>query len=413
MAHGQYTEPTDIEGSWQTLFRNDTDTYKITFSLFLLGIVNGSLHLVCLTISLYLAIIFRKIAQLPPDLNPLEDNLTSRHKRNKSSLSTTQTTTNRDSHLSDPLIGPPRVVPFMHTRTESSTSLSSPERRLPNSNRASRTDLPSQIYQQPPSQRASRADVANFSTPHSPTKRSTMYADSRPASARPSSTRPPSTRPQSAHPSLLNDNWFTYPSPSPTPALPETIPAEFRHLRAQSQSNQAPLRNPNIENLTPNPLEMNPPTPPNLIGNDRSVEQRALTAATGNSNLNPNLYKNLNFNPGFPVNSSNSHQVAKPGLNSRPQSARLDSFGTAGSKARFYGELIGTMPREGRVVSSGADAGGKDQSQQQGRGGMRARDVSGKIVEEGRGNGGEYAYRGVEGDGFGERLWRRGNGVAF
>jgi F0F1-type ATP synthase assembly protein I len=58
---------------------------KLVLALFLLGVANGALHLLSLLLSLYLAIVFRAIARLPPDMNPLEDNLTSRHKRAKPS----------------------------------------------------------------------------------------------------------------------------------------------------------------------------------------------------------------------------------------------------------------------------------------------------------------------------------------
>lgn len=57
----------------------------------------------------------------------------------------------------------------------------------------------------------------------------------------------------------------------------------------------------------------------------------------------------------------------------RPQQMRGDSLGVVGDKSRYYGELHAA---KGRVVSSGAKV--NDRS------GMRAREVSGKVVEEGR-----------------------------
>ena len=102
----------------------DGITEKISESLFLLSVVNGGLHLISFGISVWLATIFREIRRLPPDLNPLEDNLTARpHKRNKSELTEkylSQSSFDSGIGMEDPLMGPPRNVPFMHTRGMSS-----------------------------------------------------------------------------------------------------------------------------------------------------------------------------------------------------------------------------------------------------------------------------------------------------
>lgn len=121
IAQGQYTADSY---NWETLFGTSEITQKIAKSLFLLSVVNGGLHATSLTISISLAVIFRQISQLPPDLNPLEDNLTSRpHKRNKSELTEkylSQGSMDSGIGMEDPLIGPPRNVTFMHTRGMSS-----------------------------------------------------------------------------------------------------------------------------------------------------------------------------------------------------------------------------------------------------------------------------------------------------
>ncbi|KJZ78118.1 hypothetical protein HIM_02755 [Hirsutella minnesotensis 3608] len=93
-------------------------------------------HLITLTASLWLGIVFRKISLMPPDMNPLEDHLTARpfsHKRNKSSITTASSidcekrhsTPRRGSDDSDqPRYEPfrPSLVPFLHTRANSSHS---------------------------------------------------------------------------------------------------------------------------------------------------------------------------------------------------------------------------------------------------------------------------------------------------
>lgn len=311
MARTEYVEPSDTSGRWKTLFGADPATYKILYSTFLLSVVNGSLHVLSLVISIYLAIIFRKISRLPPDMNPLEDNLTSRaHKRNKSSIidnrmsqATTATASEkRQSGVADPLISPPRTVPFMHTRTSSTDDISD----LPHpeaSPRASRTDIAGPFYDQPLSQRSSRANVARQSlnrprsfyeepqpqrtsraqVPPSSVHSPSIYSDySRPASTRPPSTRPNSTRPRSAAPSIRDSNWITHPS-SPSP--PTSPIQELRHLRT-AKNNYAPIPQSvpapawNAENFSP--LEMNPPTPPNAQ-RSQTMQQRALVPGTGNS----------------------------------------------------------------------------------------------------------------------------------
>ncbi|KAI1116888.1 hypothetical protein F5Y14DRAFT_405635 [Nemania sp. NC0429] len=113
------------------------------------------LHGVSLGISVYLALMFRRIVNMPPDMNPLESNLTSRtkHKRNKSSVASSYTAMSEDGkRLSTPLedhrrsgapyedLSRPPSIPFMHTRSGSRDSFAS-------SLRDSRGDLPSRQYQ--------------------------------------------------------------------------------------------------------------------------------------------------------------------------------------------------------------------------------------------------------------------------
>jgi hypothetical protein len=126
-------------GSWSVIVSDQTKfTLEFSKVVFLLGTIGGGFHLVSLIIGLYLAVTFRKITNLPPDMNPLEDNLTSRHKRNKSSISTTTTATSMaEKRLSTPLeskgssgaayedLSRPPTIPFFHTRTTSNDSLAS------------------------------------------------------------------------------------------------------------------------------------------------------------------------------------------------------------------------------------------------------------------------------------------------
>ncbi|KAJ5463898.1 hypothetical protein N7475_007033 [Penicillium sp. IBT 31633x] len=108
--------------NWGTLFNDSDLTVKLSEATFILALANGVLHLISLAISVFLAVTFRKISRLPPDMNPLENNLTARPRKSHKEANVeekhlSQSTLN--STAEDPLIGSPRSVPFMHTREQS------------------------------------------------------------------------------------------------------------------------------------------------------------------------------------------------------------------------------------------------------------------------------------------------------
>ncbi|KAI1826005.1 hypothetical protein F4861DRAFT_146598 [Xylaria intraflava] len=140
--------------SWETILKNST-SLPIFIKIEYYGLISASaLHALSFGISLYLGLMFKRIADMPPDMNPLESNLTSRqHKRNKSSVASDYTLVSESTkRLSTPLEGHhpsgaayedlsrPPSVPFMHTRSGSRDSFTS-------SKRDSRGDLPSRQYQ--------------------------------------------------------------------------------------------------------------------------------------------------------------------------------------------------------------------------------------------------------------------------
>ncbi|KAL8777161.1 MAG: hypothetical protein Q9194_002720 [Teloschistes cf. exilis] len=449
LARTQYLESSDTPGRWASLFMFDTATTKILNATYLVSVVNGSLHFVSLIISVYLTVIFRQISRLPPDMNPLEDNLTSRHKRNKSELldsrtsqASTAITSKRDSRANEPLISPVRSVPFMHSRNDSSIDLNSVPRphfspqnsRInvstpfydqPLSNRTSRANIQQQsFYSQPVSQQTSRTTIKEHSKPspldqyldqvqatpdeptllRSPTKSSSIYTDdlaSRATSTRPPSTRPPTTRPLSTAPSLPptsernenDDNWITHPSPPPSP------PAEFKHLRNSNPYRPLPhsispyegIENfaPKLPmvNRTPKPLEMNPPTPVNAgfrngaRGTGRPVthggDVRGATTIDQRAPLMPGTGNTLGLG-------QNQRMSAGPlDFNPPKRKSVLDyeEVGRGGIANGAYGRRDG----QGRVISrSGVDYAGAIQGNQGVGRGIRAREVSGKMAEEGR-----------------------------
>ncbi|KAL2172828.1 hypothetical protein VTG60DRAFT_6 [Thermothelomyces hinnuleus] len=143
----------------------DPDVTRYMVPSIFYGLIGaGGLHLLSLAISLWLALMFRRIAKMPPDMNPLEANLTSRaHKRNKSSVATSST----DSTYSDEKPGTipcddssrPPPIPFMHTRQGSDASSASHDSRL---------NLPSRQYQIPPSNRSSATTSRDFNRMSAP-----------------------------------------------------------------------------------------------------------------------------------------------------------------------------------------------------------------------------------------------------
>ncbi|KAH0543956.1 hypothetical protein GP486_008539, partial [Trichoglossum hirsutum] len=189
---------------WSTVFNDPAASKTVIFATFLTACVNSGIHFVSFLLSIYLAVIFRKITKLPPDMNPLEDNLTSRHKKKNSSLSASSeksfygpTNSNRSSRLQDDPNHTIPPIPFMHTRVNSTESLNATSTTPRSSNRNSRADLPSQ------SGSPTKASSASLSR-SSPTRKPAS------SSNRSSYTSLAPDRQSNSHASLLNDNWFTY-----------------------------------------------------------------------------------------------------------------------------------------------------------------------------------------------------------
>ncbi|KIV98181.1 hypothetical protein PV10_01859 [Exophiala mesophila] len=121
MAHADYTKN---EYGWSTLFNNSKSSYKIILAFFIVSAVEASLVALSLILGIYLAAMFKKIARMPPDMNPLEPNLTSRHKRNKSegvtekNMKASGLVAMRASDTANL-----KRVPYIHTRTDSVDSV--------------------------------------------------------------------------------------------------------------------------------------------------------------------------------------------------------------------------------------------------------------------------------------------------
>lgn len=121
---------------WGTLFRDQSLMDYFLPALYYALFAGAIVHLVTLIIGFWLAVKFRQITMLPPDMNPLEANLTSRHQKTMSMATTATYLTEDGKRLSIPyddrrLSMPyddadrPPAVPFHATRSSPRNSIGS------------------------------------------------------------------------------------------------------------------------------------------------------------------------------------------------------------------------------------------------------------------------------------------------
>lgn len=353
------------DSSWTIIL--DDQTLMPTFSkvVFFCTTVGAGLHLVSLVISIYLAVMFRRITSLPPDMNPLEDNLTSRHKRSKSSVSTATTMTEKRSSTGlDSKRGSgatyedfsrPPSIPFFHTRTQSTDSFST-YKTTPPPSRDARNDLPSRQFNGASS--SPRSSVVEL-------KRASGYGPPTPPK-RGSYTEVPLSEPVSnRYSAKVAEGWYAS----------DSLGKSRTRSSSPRKGNYEPLQQQyDSEDLgggLPNPLEANPPTP------------RLNHHKRRDSHLSENS------------NNRGSGDIADM---SSERGVGLEPLRENGFRAKYYGDLKPATPPvmvggNNRQVSSGNDYISK-------KSGFRTRDASGKIAEEGLGgsaNGWGARFRKVSG----------------
>lgn len=152
---------------WTTLLNDQGLLHYMVPAVYYTIIGAGALHLVSFLTSIWLAITFQRISDMPPDMNPLESHLTARpsfHKRNKSSVTTysadekrlsTAHSSKHPSQASWDSFSYPRSVPFMHTRTHSEDTLVNSESHL---------NLPQRQYQIASSNMSPRSSASAISS---------------------------------------------------------------------------------------------------------------------------------------------------------------------------------------------------------------------------------------------------------
>ncbi|CAL3965437.1 unnamed protein product [Diplocarpon coronariae] len=411
-AFGAFVAMTQNDG-WKTIVSNASLIQPFSKSVFYIASVGGGLHLFSLAIGLYLAVTFHKITKLPPDMNPLEDNLTTRHKRQKASTSTVTTCTS-EKRLSSPMeskrasgaayedLYRPPTIPFFHTRTQSTNS-SSTYRSTPSPSRDSWAD-PRRQNQAAPSNRSSmpsdqfgRNSGASFtsvpklpygennlsgSTFASPLKQES-YAELE-SPHRSSHSSPPSSPPKRTSYTEVPTSDAT--SLHSTTRTSTTSPWFAADSMSKARTRSSPGKKP-IAHYQP--LHQS---------HDSLSENISYDVASDYGST----YDHHAYTHDWPLGESRSsgdiadtpiERLRDRELVPRPLSTASQKNQTLSDKAKEYGELKpGTPPimvgsSRGRQVSSGNDLGHGFGSL------MGRRDVSGKVAEEGRGGGAGWGTR--------------------
>jgi hypothetical protein len=349
-------------GRWRTFFATDDATTKVLNAIWLTAIADGALHLFSFFLSVYLLVIFKKITHLPPDMNPLEDNLTSRrkskHKYKNSSVIeiggkrfnevTTSTMNasgaNKMSRVEEPLIGQPGSgrMSFLQSRTNKDGSFSP---HNPDSARMSRTSLADQMYQQPHSVHGSRADARSLEN----------YASSRITSQMPSN--PTMSKRSSVVMSIpINQDEDSDPGP-------EDEGQNWRVLDKYTENEYDPYRTSSVRsekeaglkggrgyeplaqstnNFVQQPLGMNPPTPPLRsahVPNMDSPLSQLSRKYKENGKENDRTHTMVSDVSVLSMSSRYSNDETV--ISAAPTTTT--SASGDGSKSRFYGDLAAAM----------------------------------------------------------------------
>jgi hypothetical protein len=291
-AHQNWVAMPDNEARWKNIFNdNTTSTDPLLFATFIIPVVVGGLHLISLGLGIYLTIIFRKIAKMPPDMNPLEDNLTSRKHQYKNSDASAVSMMQKPGHMSGSTLSvhsqrfskgaADRTVDFRHSRMNSDMDYSP---HNPQSARLSRQaqeqELCHSLVQSRPGSRAgSRNSFApapgshpplpekrdcdsfsfvgslatapvppphtNLDRSHSPRPGSSVSVRDSPAQQAQYAHAPTHAHMQSQQKeSLLQDNWFTYDDPDMARDGDLGAPAPPARRRTPNFSRPSPVGSP-------------------------------------------------------------------------------------------------------------------------------------------------------------------------
>lgn len=364
-ANNNYQEEPGTKHRWTSIFDQEATTTLLQ-ATFLASAVMGGLHLISAILDLWLIIVFRKISNLPPDMNPLEDNLTSRgprasrHKYKNSEitlvgsieekkpgyLSGSTISVDDQSRLSTANKEPEdaRRVPFRHSRNGSEATFSPHNPDSVRWFRQNYQDAGINMYQQPGFARSSQVYNHTRSAQNTPSKHNSFveYVDlnnSRPkTAARPPSQYSPNRLPSPTLPNiapsnalvksqqkqgLLSDNWATVDDDNADIGTPTRHRAPAPVIRVEER-----------QSFEVQPLRMNPPTPPpqkKIEYRDfaNSAEKRSALGErrdNGNGELNRHLTLTSVATDSSSVYSESAPPLKPIKMNSSP-------------KAKYYGDL--------------------------------------------------------------------------
>ncbi|KAK6063325.1 hypothetical protein SCUP234_11838 [Seiridium cupressi] len=407
---------------WTTLLSNQELTHYFVPADYYTLIGAGGLHVLSLCISLWLGLMFRRISNMPPDMNPLEDHLTARsHKRNKSSIATSYTTMSEKSkRLSTPLedrrrsgapyetLSRPPSIPFMHTRSGSRDSAIS-----------SKHDLPSRQYgiqpnHSPRNSVTSPADLKRLSKPTSGRGSYTEIPLHETGSSRPGSVIDLTCNPSPTRQAKFTEAWYA--SESLITRTQERQRAMNAAAATNSRSYEALAQNyddsdddsDRENNMRPDPADVSDLDDsilggrrhPNPLRSNPTPTASTLSVTPSDANSVPRT-KTPFYPRGKALGeiSSNSRSVSGSQDITDQKPAGIPGSGMAKNRdssiqpesafySKPYGELKPATPPiivgSGRQVSSGNDLDFGNGDGNIGYGGYR-RNVSGKIAEEGMG----------------------------
>lgn len=326
---------------------------------------------VSLLMDIYLCLKFRQIARLPPDMNPLEPNLTSRHKRNKSELITEKNMKSSElAQKRESQAAGFKRIPFIHTRTDSADSItlygsesarnsrlefrkeldqngkdpwrrsqtSSPERpsstvspsptsRAAGSGLDFRPERSSSLTKQTsrPSSWLSYLDYEGVPSTMSGGATSELDQEVRPISpvSTVSARDAASNRVQNER-----ENWYQGAAHNSQLHLPLNGSQPHAHPNSASRTslNQAlfvPTTESAVKKRSREPLGMNPPTPTHVLYND----ENGYSTPPKDTRASHDLSRVV-------LHDADANAQARPKVASRPS-----SFIGSGGKARFYGDL--------------------------------------------------------------------------
>jgi hypothetical protein len=471
------------------MFAAESTTNLVLQMTWLLALVNGGLHVFTFAFDIYLITVFRKISNMPPDMNPLEDNLTSRrankHKYKNSEVTASTISISSPTRSSANLMPEKNwEIPFVQTRNESRSTFSPHNPKTAEQARLSQTQL--SMYSQPQSSRTSHIDLHRRDGSVSPSKRGTLinvqeiqsqspvrhstllnapshrasfhntfsdmsfnlvgHSQGLPSIPARSGTSTPVYTPKDA---LLSDNWFVHaddeadiptpPSHTSKPAHPtgHTGYAQIPNIEIDRDTTPEPQLEADLDaQLHPEPLRMNPPSPAPIeeLQHLQHIQPPPTPLSWNSAPLQPlsdpqpppsttpthlavgDIARGLTINSTLTSSSRYSTPPASPSRSPLPRSRYYGDLASAqegirgqqggttpplrkspagtprseGSRPRSVRRVQPSQPmeREGnpRVVSrSGVDLGdatvmyGGEDGWAKGR-----REVSGKVVEEGR-----------------------------